>query len=99
MNPLAVQLERLRRERRISQRQLADEAGVDPSVVSRAEHGADAALSTWIKLYRGLGYLLVFDVQELAEEIPDLLLEEAARRRERRLMGLIKSGRILGWPY
>lgn len=92
-------LERLRRERRISQRQLADEAGVNPSSVNRAEGGADAALSTWVKLFRGLGYLLVFDVEELAEEIPDLLAEEAARRRERRRLGLLKSGRLLGWPY
>jgi transcriptional regulator with XRE-family HTH domain len=84
-------LERLRRERGVSQRQLADTAGVNSSVVSRAERGENASTETWDKLFRGLGYLLVFDVQELAEECGDVLAEEAERRRQRREAGLWRA--------
>ncbi len=85
---IAALLGQLRLERRISLRQLADEAGVNPSVAARAERGADAKLATWAKLFEGLGYRLEWSVIELAEEIPDLLSEEAERRRERREEGL-----------
>jgi len=96
---LALLLVKLRRERGISQNQLADQAKVDSSVVNRAERGGNATLDTWVKLFRGLGYALLFDAQELAEECGDLLSEEAQRRRDNRAWGLLKSGKILGWPY
>ncbi|MBI2387564.1 MAG: helix-turn-helix transcriptional regulator [Elusimicrobia bacterium] len=96
---MAENLRRLRRERGISQRQLADEAKVNSSVVNRAERGGNTAIETWIKLFSGLGYVVLFDVQELAEECGDLLAEEAQRRRDNRRWGLLKSGKILGWPY
>lgn len=84
---MAELLERLRRERGISQLQLADGAKVNSSVVNRAERGGNATLETWVKLFEGLGYCLSFDV------------EEAERRRENRLMGLVRSGKNLLWPY
>ena len=74
----------LREKRRISKRQLADEAGVDRSLVSRVERGQrDAQISTWANLFQALGYRLIFDVEELCEESADLLAEEAERRREK----------------
>ena len=81
---MALLLKKLRNERRISQLQLADQAGVNPSVVHRAERGGDAKLSTWDKLFEGLGYYLEFDAMESSEEAADLLEEEAEARRERR---------------
>lgn len=81
---LAALLKELRQERGISQRQLADHAGVHASVVNRAERGADAKLSTWDKLFQGLGYRLLWKTTELSEEAADLLGEEADRRLERR---------------
>lgn len=69
-------------------RQLADEAGVNSSIVSRAESGEDAKLSTWAKLFDGLGYRLDWEVSELCEEASALLSEEDERRRERRQAGL-----------
>ena len=86
-------LRELRQERGISLRQLADQAGVNPSVVSRAELGGDARLSTWGKLFEGLGYRLIFDTTELAEEAADLLSEEADRRLVRRQEGLCAGKR------
>ena len=44
---LAILLKQLRKERGISQLQLADEAGVKASVVNRAERGGEALVSTW----------------------------------------------------
>jgi transcriptional regulator with XRE-family HTH domain len=85
---LAALLYRLRRERGISLLQLADEAGVSVSVVHGAELERDARLSTWEKLFAGLGYRLEFEAMEEAEEIADLLAEEADRREERRRDGL-----------
>ena len=52
---MSLLLKRLRQDRGISQLQLANEARVNPSVVNRAERGADAKLSTWEKLFGGLG--------------------------------------------
>jgi transcriptional regulator with XRE-family HTH domain len=83
----------LRRERGISQRQLADTAGFNSSVVNRAERGGDALLSTWDRLFRGLGHRLSFDTEELCEEASDVLAEEAERRRENRRLGLLGYGK------
>lgn len=90
---LAALLARLRRERGISLRQLADEAGVNPSVASRAERGEDAKLSTWERLFDGLGYRLSWAADELAEEMQDLLGEEAERRKEKCRQGLCAGKR------
>jgi transcriptional regulator with XRE-family HTH domain len=91
-----IQLRGLRQERRISQRQLADDVGVDSSLVTRVERGQDARLSTWTKLFEGLGYRLNLEVEELCEEAADLLSEEAERREKRRLEGLC-SGKRRFW--
>ena len=90
---IAELLKNLRKERGISQLQLADHVGVNSSVVSRAESGHDARISTWEKLFIGLGYELLLDTAELSEEGTDFLLEEAALRRERRLEGLCTGKR------
>jgi transcriptional regulator with XRE-family HTH domain len=82
----AARLRELRRERRISQRHLADEAGVNPALVNRVERGRDARLSTWAKLFEGLGYR--FEATELCEEAADLLTHERGRRWERQYDGL-----------
>lgn len=81
-------LEELRRERRISCKQLADEAGVNVSQVARVESGRDARLSTLLKLYAGLGYLVRLELTQICEEAGPLLDAEAGRRWDRREAGL-----------
>jgi transcriptional regulator with XRE-family HTH domain len=81
---MAALLKELRLARGISQLQLAAEAGVNVSVAHRAEQGGDAKLSTWGKLFEGLGYRILIDATELAEETADLLAEERDRRLDRR---------------
>jgi transcriptional regulator with XRE-family HTH domain len=90
---MASLLKQLRQDRRISQLQLADQAGVDASVVNRAERGRNAKLATWEKLFDGLGYRLLIEATELAEETGELLIEEADRRRENRRQGLCAGKR------
>ncbi len=90
---MASLLKQLRQERRISQLQLADQAGVDASVVNRAERGENAKLATWEKLFEGLGYRLLIEATELAEESGELLIEESDRRRENRRQGLCAGKR------
>lgn len=63
---------------------LADVAEVNVSAVQRAERGGNAKLSTWIKLFEGLGYRLLFDVVETSEEMEGWHEEEAMNRRIRR---------------
>jgi transcriptional regulator with XRE-family HTH domain len=86
-------LKRLRRARGMSQLHLADEARVNVSVVHRAERGRDSKLSTWDKLFGGLGYRLLIDATELAEESADILTAESERRRQRREDGLCAGKR------
>jgi len=89
---MAALLRKRRLELRISQRVLADSAGVNPSVVSRAERGADALLSTWEKLFNGLGDYLILDSTRSSEDAEGLLIEQGEARRERRLEGLMGGG-------
>lgn len=74
---------------RISQRVLADFAGVNQSVVSRVERGDDALLSTWQKLFDGLGERVEFVSTRSCDEIEDILKDENDERRDRRLLGLM----------
>lgn len=90
---MASLLKQLRQDRRISQLQLADHAGVDASVVNRAERGKNAKLATWEKLFQGLGYRLLIEATELSEESGELLIEEADRRHENRRQGLCAGKR------
>lgn len=85
----AALLKKLREERRVSQRVLADFARVRPSVVSRAERGGDAKLGNWDRMFAALGHRLLFDTTETSEEAEDLLREEDLRRRERRREGFL----------
>lgn len=86
-------LKELRFQRGISQRQLAHEAKVDPALVCRIERGRDARLSTWARLFEGLGYRLKLEPLEMGEEAEDLIAEEAERRRERQREGLCTGKR------
>lgn len=86
-------LRKLRMERHVSMRVLADQAGVDASLVSRVERGQDARVSTWVKLFLALGHRLEFDTMESSEEGPEIPAEESELRRARRLEGFIYRGR------
>jgi HTH-type transcriptional regulator/antitoxin HipB len=88
-----ARLQELRLERRISRKQLADEAGMNVSQIGRAESGQDVRLSTLLKISAGLGYRLDFVFQETCEEAGVLLERETWRREERRDGGLLMGKR------
>lgn len=74
----------LREDRFVSQRHLAQEAGVSQSFVCRLEAGrCDATLAVWRKLFFALGCLAPFAPVPYAEEVDDLL-EKGREERERR---------------
>lgn len=77
------QLRALRKSRRVSQRHLAEVSGVDQADISRMEHGADARLSTWKRLFSELGYDAVLLPLSSCEETAGLLQSQARERDER----------------
>ena len=73
----------------ISQRHLAEEAGVDHAVVTRLERGCDARLATWRALFEALGYFAVLaPIPYEPEEIKELLTEKRGERWLRQQDGL-----------
>lgn len=88
-----AQLRAVRLDRRISQRHLAQEAGVSQSFVSRLEAGrCDATLTIWRKLFEALGCWAPFVPVAFAEDVGDLL-DDGRDERERRRDG----GLACGW--
>jgi transcriptional regulator with XRE-family HTH domain len=88
-----ARIQDLRIERKISLKQLADEAGVNVSQVSRFERGRDARLSTLLKIAAGLGYKIEFVFQETCGDVGALLDDERYRREDRRDAGLLMGKR------
>jgi len=77
----------------ILQRLLAEAAGVDQSVVSHLERGADARWSTWKRLFNALGFEAVLVPEVSADEdTEDFLLHERQRRKDR-----MEDGRAARW--
>lgn len=87
----ADQLRQLRGALYLSQRQLADSAGVSAAVICRLERGADARLSTWRKIFEAMGYWAVIMPAAFAEESEDLIMEERDRRWGRQQEALRKG--------
>ncbi len=82
------QLRALRRSREVSQRHLAELAGVDQSVICRLEKGADARWATWKRLFSALAWKVVLRPEAFTEEFEGLLEDGTKERKERREAGL-----------
>jgi DNA-binding XRE family transcriptional regulator len=87
------QLRALREELGVSQRRLADQADVRQSEISRLERGGDACLSTWRRLFAGLGWDAVLVPALECEETAAWLRDTMEERRERRRRGLCTGRR------
>jgi transcriptional regulator with XRE-family HTH domain len=81
---LGRRLALVRRQRGLSQEQLAEAAGVGVATVRRIEDGKDARLGSWLRLLEALGMLAGLD-QVLPEEFRSPRAEvQGLRRRPRR---------------
>jgi predicted transcriptional regulator len=92
---LGERLRHWRWKRRASRRVLGDYAGVNHSVIGRAERGGDARLSTWLKLFDALGCELTIGIaeQEGAADAEDDLVQETDRRQQKCAEGLCANGK------
>jgi transcriptional regulator with XRE-family HTH domain len=90
--PPGERLRVMRRREGLSQRHLAEKAGVDSSIIGDLERGADGRLSTWNRLFDVFGYQAVFLPLSVTEEGEDLLRQEIEERRER-----MEAGRAARW--
>ena len=86
------QLRLLREARGVSQRQLAEQARLCQSEISRMESGGDACLSAWRRLYEALGWDAVLVPTGECEETEGWLQDCRAERMERQSVGL-RTGR------
>ena len=86
--PPGERLRAVRLSRGISQRLLAEESGVDQSVIGDLERGADGRLSTWNRIFDVFGYQAVFLPLTFSEEGEEMLQEAMRERKERMDAGL-----------
>jgi transcriptional regulator with XRE-family HTH domain len=83
LSELGARLGRTRLERNLSQRELADEAGVERKAVQRIEAGEPVKLTSFIRVLRALGLLDALD-RLVPEPLPspiELLRLHGKRRR------------------
>ena len=81
---LGARLERTRLERNLTQRRLAEEAGVERKALQRAEAGESVKLTSFVRILRALGLLDGLD-QLVPEPLPSPieLLKRHDHRRQR----------------
>ena len=86
LNELGRRLKRLRKQRSLSQDELAKTAGIGVATLRRIEDGSDSQLGSWIKLMKALGLLNAIDAL-LPEHFNSPMVEAAqlnyaARRKK-----------------
>lgn len=80
---LGARLQRMRLERNLTQRELAEEAGVERKAVLRIEDGSSVTLTSFIRILRALGLLEALN-RFVPEPVPspiELLKLHGKRRR------------------
>jgi transcriptional regulator with XRE-family HTH domain len=84
LSELGSRLQRTRLERNLTQRELAEEAGVERKAVQRIEAGESVKLASFIRVLRALGLLDALD-RLVPEPTPSPieLLKLHGRRRQR----------------
>ena len=83
LGELGRRIARTRRERNLTQRELAEEAGVERKALQRVEAGESVRLVSLVRVLRALGLLEALDglVPEPAPSPIELLALEGRRRR------------------
>ena len=84
VNEICKNLKKLRLNKNITQKQLADKSGLDPATISRMESGRAATLLTLVQVLRALDSLEILDtfVQETeVSPLQQLKLQQKLKRR------------------
>ena len=88
--PFHLRVAGIRQKLEISQKQLADYVCVPQSLISRLEAGADARLSTWVKVLGGLSLRLTIVADGPGDEELDDHWVERKRRKGKHEGGLVQ---------
>jgi transcriptional regulator with XRE-family HTH domain len=80
----------LRQQRGVSQRHLAEFAGLHQAAVSRFESGSDGRLSTFLTLCSALGYSMTFIPTIDCDETNGLLQDQGLERADRMELGRMR---------
>lgn len=104
LSELGARLERTRLARNLTQRQLAQEAGVERKVVARIEAGESVKLTSFVRVLRVLGLLDTLD-QLVPPPLPspiDLLTRHDKTRRRasgQRRKGAPATDQVAQWHW
>lgn len=82
LQELGQRLARIRKQQRLSQTELAEEAGVGVATLRRIEAGQDSQLASWLKLLKALGMTSAIDTL-LPEEFSSPMAEARGASRKR----------------
>lgn len=89
---LGRRLELVRRSRRLSQEQLAEEAGIGVATLRRIEDGNDSRLGSWLRVLKALDMTHAIDAllpEELRSPMADVEASGARGAKRRRRTGFV----------
>lgn len=84
---LGQTLQQQRLKQNLTQKQLAERAGIDRTTISYFENGRPSSTLTFIQLLRGLQLLETLEQLEVREEISPLALLKQQEKQRRRASG------------
>lgn len=84
LTELGKRLRQARVNRNISQKELAEKAGISSRTVQNAEEGKPASIKVWIAMLRALGLLDQLDNFMPVQQISPIILAEAQSRQRQR---------------
>jgi len=82
LEELGRRLARVRKQRRLKQSVLAEEAGIGVATLRRIEAGHDSQMESWLKILKALG--MIASIDALLPENFDSPMTEALSGRKRR---------------
>lgn len=94
LKELGKRLARIRKQQRLSQTQLAEEAGLGVATLRRIEAGRDSQMESWLKIMKSLQMISAIDAL-LPERFNSPMVEvlsETKRRKKKPDSGSVKWG-------
>ena len=92
-NEFGLQMRRARKDARLSQKQLADQIGVNPETITRVERGFNTRVETMIKIRQALPSLTLYSDPKVADQVT--ITREALQDQRARIALTDLQGRII----